>query len=202
MTFGRTGDPLCHPEWKAILEAAREAGVGSIHVETDLHCEAAAIADLARLADVVSVHLPAVTAGRYAQVMGVDAYGRVTRNLATLMAIAGRRDRGLPLIVPTFVKTTANLDQMEPWYDGWLQQAASAVIRGPDAFDNLPPVGVAVAAMIRSERRPRELLADPDGRLWLGGQPLDSIHTLGTLPLAARLERSVPPVVARDKEAA
>lgn len=203
ITFGRLGDPLCHPDWRQALEIARRAGATSIHIETDLLCETAAIAGIAALTDLVSVHLPAVTAATYERVMGTDGYAQVTRNLAHLIALGGKRNSGLPLIVPTFVKTTANLDEMEPWYDGWLTQVGSAVVRGPDAFDNAPPADIATARMIRSERRPRELVVTAAGELKLGRNRMESISTLGRRPLRDRLEKNLATqVVARDKEAA
>lgn len=202
ITFGRLGDPLCHPEWRQAVAMARSRGEATIHLETDLLCDSAAIVDVASLADLVSVHLPAVTAETYERVMGMDAYARVTRNLAHLIALGRQRNTGLPLIVPTFVKTVANLDEMEPWYDGWITQVGSAVVRGPDAFDNAPPAGVATARMIRSERRPHELIATAAGDLQLGPERLGSIDTLGQRPLRDRLNTLATQVVARDKEAA
>ena len=159
LTLGGRGDPLCVAGWAGVLDAARDAGVATTHVETDLLCDAATVARVAQLADVVSVHLPAVTAATYAAVMGVDGFETAKQNLARLIA-AGRA-----LVVPTFVKCRANLAEMEAWYDAWLATAGSAVVRGPDAFGHAAPEGVAAATMIRSERIGRELKILADGTL-------------------------------------
>ena len=161
LTLGGRGDPLCCEAWPAVIDAARQAGVSAVHIETDLLCDADAVTKLAASADVVSVHLPAVTADTYAEITGVDRYDEVKHNVARLLAAR----RGTPIVVPTFVKCRQNLSEMEAWYDAWLAAAGSAVIRGPDAFGNDPPADVAAARMIRGERRGRELRILADGRL-------------------------------------
>ena len=190
LTLGGRGDPLCCAAWPAVIEAAREAGVSAVHVETDLLCDAETVAKLAASADVVSVHLPAVSAETYAAMTGVDRFDEVKLNVARLLA--GRR--GVPVVVPMFVKCRQNLGEMEAWYDAWLAAAGSAVVRGPDALGNDPPAGVAAARMIRGERVGRELRITADGRYTDGlNRPLGRLgDTTAARAWAANFNKSSP----------
>jgi hypothetical protein len=130
VTLGGTGDPLAHPQWPVILAAAHDAGVRSIHVETDLlSAESVRLCDAG--VDVVSVHLPAMTPATYAAVMGLDALPQVIEHVKSLVTARAERGSGLPLVAPTFVKCRANLGEMETWYDQWLRAIGSAVVAAP-----------------------------------------------------------------------
>ena len=59
---------------------------------------------------------------------------------------------GTPLIVPTFVKTSVNLAEMDAWYDHWLRALGTAVITGPSVFAGKIPQ-TAVAEMEPPMRR-------------------------------------------------
>ncbi|HLL89471.1 MAG TPA: SPASM domain-containing protein, partial [Tepidisphaeraceae bacterium] len=123
------------------------AGVHSVHVETDLAgADESRAAKLAAAAvDVVSVFLPALTPATYAAVMGADAYARVLNNVRTFVAERqARTGGGVPIFVPTFVKLAANLAEMDAWYDQWLNAVGTAVIIGPsDCGGQVPNVAVA-----------------------------------------------------------
>lgn len=132
LTLAGVGDPLLHSGLPQIVAAARDAGISAIHVETDLLADPSAVDALAGLpVDVVSVHVPAVSAATYAAVMGVDGLTEAVRNVERLLA--RRRDLagGTPVLAPTFTKCAANVAEMEAWYDGWLRVAGSAVIAPP-----------------------------------------------------------------------
>lgn len=136
------GDPLKHPQFTAILDLARRSGV-SIHVETDLLTDNADAIDalVQSEVDVVSIHLPGMRPETYAAVMGVNGMPRVMENLNRLLV---KRGKGVPILVPTFVKCRTNLGEMEAWYDQWLRTLGSAVIRGPSCFSGrIDDVGVA-----------------------------------------------------------
>src|SRR5262249_4167299 len=81
--------------------------------------------------DVVSVNLPSMQPATYARIMGVDRMADVITNIKRFVTHRQLRRRGVPLIVPTFVKLTENLAEMEIWYDQWLKALGSAVIVGP-----------------------------------------------------------------------
>lgn len=156
VTLAGVGDPLLHPEFREIVAAARSAGLQAIHVETDLlGVGEERVAGLASMGvDVVSFHVPAVTQETYAKVMGADGYLEVLENLKRLVSRRHEAGRGVPLIVPTFVKCRENLGEMEVWYDQWLRVLGSAVIVGPSARGGAVPEDVGVAAMEPPKRRP------------------------------------------------
>ena len=143
LTIAGLGDPLLCDALFPVVEAARRAGVAAVHVETDL-----VAGDVARLAqadvDVVTVHVPALSAATYATVMGVDRYDAVLDNVRAFLTERARRRRGVPILAPTFTKCRDNLAEMEPWYDQWLRALGVAVIAGPsDHAGQVPDVSVA-----------------------------------------------------------
>lgn len=146
LTVAGIGDPLLAPNFFDIIEAARAAGIHAIHVETDLM--GVETEDVHRLAesnvDVISIHLPAATAQTYERVMGVDGLTQVIMNVRALIEHRAARNRGTPLVVPTFAKCRENQGEMEIWYDRWLGALGSAVIFGPsDCAGQIPQTTVA-----------------------------------------------------------
>jgi radical SAM protein with 4Fe4S-binding SPASM domain len=156
LTIAGVGDPLLSDDLFPVIERARRGGL-AVHVETDL--VSGDVAGLARSdADVVTVHVPALTPQTYAAMMGTDFYSTVLENVRTFLTERAQRGRGVPILVPTFTKCRDNLGEMEPWYDQWLRAVGSAVIVGPsDHAGQIPDV--AVADMAPPGRR-------ACGRLW------------------------------------
>ncbi len=169
ITFAGRGDPLLHPRFPDAIAIARKRGM-SIHVETDL--VGIANTRLARLAsgevDIISVHLPAMTAAAYATVMGRNAMADAAGRLVQLIGLTHKVNRGIPIIVPTFVKLRHNVSEMEAWYDQWIRICGNAVVRGPEAFANITPVPLeelVAAPLLRTERTTSELRIAADGAL-------------------------------------
>jgi radical SAM protein with 4Fe4S-binding SPASM domain len=187
LTLAGVGDPLLCPILFDVIAAARSAGIGAIHVETDLlTTDPAALARLADCGvDVVSVHFPAASAKTYAAVMNLDGFGRVMENIRLLEAEVQRLARGTPLIVPIFTKTSANLAEMEAWYDYWIRRLGHAVIAGPSDFAGQIPDS-AVADMAPPQRRPCARLASRmtilcDGRVVSCEQDVLGKQVMGTV---------------------
>ena len=140
LTLGGLGDALQHPHWQQIVEAAHEAGVLGIAVETDLLVEPAQALKLLDLPiDVVSVRLNADTDRTYRVAMAPGTNGEgppfatVVGHLETLMnRCAARRregsDRIAPWIVTRLAKTTLTMGDMESFFDRWTHFAGHAVI--------------------------------------------------------------------------
>ena len=146
LTLAGVGDPLLSPDVFSVIEAAASRGIRSIHVETDLSgVNGEQVKRLARAPiDVVSVHLPALTAGMYEAVMGLKVYPLVLDNVRTFVSERQALGRRLPLIVPVFTKCSRNLIEMEAWYDTWLRALGCAVIAGPtDCAGQVPDAAVA-----------------------------------------------------------
>ena len=158
LTLAGVGDPLLVEHVFDVIDAARNEGRLSVHVETDfVGVSPEAIARLARsAADVVSVHLPALNARTYEQIMGVAGYERVLESInGFLIARAGRK---VPILAPTFIKCRQNMAEMEGWYDHWLRALGCAVVRGPsDLAGQISDVSV--ADMAPPQRKPCSRLA-------------------------------------------
>jgi Iron-sulfur cluster-binding domain len=136
IVFAGVGDPLLHPDFSRIVESSQRAGIGAVSIETDLlEIAGGDIDTLAELPiDIITVHLPAVSAQTYAAVMGIDGLGRVMANLTRLIHRRQASGRGTPLVTPTFIKTPANFAEMDAWYDHWLRVLGCAVVGGPTDF--------------------------------------------------------------------
>lgn len=202
LTLAGVGDPLLAGDFFDILDAAREAGIHAIHVETDLHgIDPARIERLAQSGiDIVSFHLPATSASMYEAIMGVSAMAGVLENLKRFLLIRQEMGRSVPLLVPIFTKCRQNLGEMEAWYDQWLRTLGTAVIRGPSGYEGLIP-NHAVADMAPPLRKPCARLSHrltilSDGRAVsceedvLGRQ---CVGQIGQSPLAA-LWRALRPL--------
>jgi radical SAM protein with 4Fe4S-binding SPASM domain len=124
-----------------LIDVARSVGVQSVLVQTDLLSDdLKAIEYLAMSGiDIVSVNIPAMTVETYAAIMGVNKFTHVLNNVAAFVRARSVAGRGVPLLVPTFVKLEQNLAEMEVWYDQWLSTLGCAVIDGPSDFGGAIP---------------------------------------------------------------
>jgi hypothetical protein len=187
IVFAGLGDSLLHAKFAQIVESARETGISALAVETDLLGISAD--DINRLADlpldIISVNLPAVTELTYQKVMGIDGYKTVMENLTRLVQRRVSNKRGVPVIVPTFVKTAANLAEMEIWNDHWIRTLGSAAIIGPSDFAGQ----IADSSLVQMEpprrracsRISRRMMILSDGRVTSCEQDFRGAHTLGTI---------------------
>lgn len=141
VTLGGLGDALLHPHWPALVQAAADANVLGLHLETDLLSPRGALEPLTELPiDIVSVRINADTAATYAKVMGTDRLPEVMGNLQWLF---DRRSKvtdtqasipaaaGVPWIIPRLVKTPDTLKDMEVFFERWMQVVGHAVIERP-----------------------------------------------------------------------
>jgi hypothetical protein len=154
LTIGGRGDPLGSPMLFDVIALAHENGITAIHIETDLAQvdESLAVALAQSPVDVVTVFLPALTPATYARVMGIDAMARVLDNIKTFVTERARRGRGVPILVPTFVKLAENLAEMDAWYDQWLTAVGAAAIVGPRFFGS-PELELADMSPARGAQR-------------------------------------------------
>jgi radical SAM protein with 4Fe4S-binding SPASM domain len=144
ITLGGIGDPLLHPEFFDIIEAAQSAAIAAIHVETDfLDITPEQLARLAHSSiDILSVHIPAVTQSTYRHMMDCDRLAELIENFRTFLSARG--ERCTPILAPTFVKCRDNLGEMEAWYDHWLRNLGCAVIAAPsDCSAQIPDISAA-----------------------------------------------------------
>jgi hypothetical protein len=187
LTIAGCGDPLESDFLFEFLQMARDRSLRAVHVETDLLSEDVERFD--RLAkspvDLISFHLPAMASSTYQTVMGVDLFSRALRNVSALAQARHARGEGVPIIVPTFVKCTANLAEMELWYDQWLKAMGCAVITGPGDFAG-QMVDVAVADMAPPKRSACVRLTNrmnvlSDGTIVACEQDFRGLHPIGRI---------------------
>jgi hypothetical protein len=121
LTLAGGGDPMLASNIDEILQAAIEARISAIRIETDLlEIDAVAAArELAGAIDIVSVHLPATCRETYEQIMGVDAYEKVLTNIEKFHGEQDVGDRGTPLLIPLFTPTRHNKGEERAFFERW-----------------------------------------------------------------------------------
>jgi hypothetical protein len=186
LTLAGVGDPLLHPRLDDLIAYAAAHSV-SVNVETDLlSVDPSILHPLATSkADVVSVHLPALSDATYEAVMGVASYRQALKNVQLLVSARAAEGRGTPLVIPLFAKCRQNLHEMEPWYDQWLRAVGSAAILGPTTFGGLIS-DVAAADMTPPRRVPCRRLGErltvlSDGRFTTCEQDVLGRQSIGQL---------------------
>lgn len=151
VTLGGLGDATLHEDFETLVTIAREAGVRSLHVQTDLLAGRDRLAALVDLPiDVVSVRLNADTQATYETLMGTDRFKDVVDTLQWLFERRSERGGalGVPWIVPRLTKVTGNLKDLETFFERWMQIIGHAVIDRPPTggtgghalVDDLSPV--------------------------------------------------------------
>ena len=141
VTLGGLGDPLLHERFDEVIRAAREAGIGAVHVRSELLVDRDVLDRLlAAGVDALSVDLHADTAETYRAMMGLDRFGEVIDNLEYLVR---RRERltdhgevaalALPWIVPRLQRRAESLGDLEAFFDRWQAVLGTALIEGPPA---------------------------------------------------------------------
>lgn len=182
LTLGGLGDALLHPQFDALIAAAKRVGVLGVCVETDLLVDTATLDRLlASPVDVVVVRMNADREATYQKVMGSEGLKRVIENLQHVYRERAGRGATLPWIVPSMIKTHETLADMESFYDRWVHLLGHAVIEGAKTGCGLMPT-MSPVSMAPPRRRPcRQLTArmtiHSDGRVarcdqdWLGRAP-------------------------------
>lgn len=182
LRLGGIGDALCHDEWRACIDIARDGGVWGVCIETDLLCDRRTLAALAESPiDAVVVRVNADDPERYAALMGVDGHGQLIGNLQWLIT---HRTAGLPWVVPSMVKTTANVDQLEMFVDRWTLACGHALVLGPSTGRGAMPDQSVIAmpqpAGYVAAGRATAMHVLSDGKVvdeddWLAGAPLGDL---------------------------
>jgi hypothetical protein len=133
LTLAGVGDPMLAANIFEVIGAAIDAGVSAIRIETDfLGVDGIAMArELAGLVDILSVHLPACSELAYQRVMGVDAYGKVLKNIGKFHSEQDVGDRGTPLLIPLFTPTPHNAGEERAFFERWPYGVSAAHSMAP-----------------------------------------------------------------------
>ena len=197
LLLGGLGDAMLHPDWERIVQAAHNAGILGIGIETDLLCEPEELEKLLTLPlDMVTVRVNADTGETYKKVMGTDGYKRVLDNLQWLFNQRfkqGDQDhtpRGkakLPWLVPSMVKTVETLPEMESFFDKWTHYMGHAWIKPACSGCGLMPA-MSPVPMQPPDRQPcrqidKRMTILSNGMVaqcdqdWLGRSPIGDTRT-------------------------
>jgi hypothetical protein len=133
LTLAGAGDPMLAENLHEVIEAARENGIGSIRLETDFVKVdgIAAARQLAGMVDILAVHLPACSERAYLQVMGIDGYRKVMKNIAAFHGEQDVGDHGTPLLIPLFTPTSQNAGEERTWFERWPYGVSAAHSMAP-----------------------------------------------------------------------
>ncbi len=195
LLLGGLGDAMLHPQWEQIVNAAREAGVFGVGVETDLLCDQAGLEKLLELPlDLVKVRFNADSAEMYEKTMGSDRYKLVLDNIQWLYNQRIQRVQGdkfgrgaMPWLVPSMVKTAETLPELESFFDKWSHYMGQALVAPACDGCGLMPA-MSPVPMTPPDRRAclqvsRRMSILSDGTVarcdqdWLGRAPMGDTHT-------------------------
>jgi len=193
LLLGGLGDALLHPHWDKIVSKARDAGVFSVGIETDLLCDQDDLNKLLDLPiDLITIRFNADTAETYRKTMGADGFKQVLDNIEWLfnerlrrgeMETGQQRARArLPWLIPSMVKTAQTLPEMESFFDKWTHYMGHALIIPSCEGCGLMPA-MSPVPMQPPDRRPcrqvgqrMSILSDGMAALcdqdWLGRAPI------------------------------
>ncbi len=197
--LGGFGDPLCHPQLSAVLEALRPSelaatggGVFGLAVRTSAVDLTAEVIDMliAHRVDVLNVTLDAWTPETYQDLQSPG--GEMTANLDAVLESLDRLAAAkadclsvAPLVVPEFCKSRDNLHELDDFYDGWMQRLGIASITGFNHFgqrlEDRGLIKMAPAARTPCRRVRSRALVLADGRVTLCDQDFEGKHTIGTI---------------------
>jgi hypothetical protein len=176
ITLGGVGDPLLHPEFRAIVRRIRDAGCNAIHVRTDLLEPADLCTDLINIPiDVVSIVFNADRQATYRNAMGTDRFQTAVSHFEQLLNKRAARGGSLsqlcaPWFVPVIARHRLTLDDLSSFVDRWLHFAGAYLIEPihtPDSSDdNLIPLATPGSIVDRTRRRTMHIRSD-------GSVPLD-----------------------------
>lgn len=188
IVLGGCGDPLCHPRWKEYLAICCTQGIFALAVRTDgIDLSLPAIdCLLEQRVDVLNVLLDAAHPETYQRLHGAAMLSQVHENIRQVIAALHRRQQARPLIVPELLKTAENLDEMELFYDHWINEVGTAVIAGPSHYARQWPdravMNMAPPTRLACRRLFDRCLVLSDGRITLCDQDFLGLHPVGGIP--------------------
>ncbi|GMU21412.1 MAG: hypothetical protein AMXMBFR13_15050 [Phycisphaerae bacterium] len=187
VVLGGYGDPLLHPEWREYVAHCRRAGMLGLAVRTPgVHLDDAAVATLIEhRVDVLNVLIDATTRETYQRLHGADLFDRVQENIQRVITAQQAARQPVPLLVCEMAKTLDTMDEMERFYDGWIERGATPVLIGPSSHAGRWP-DLAVMRMSPPTRLPcgrlfRRAFVLADGRLAVCDQDYRGEATVGSL---------------------
>jgi len=188
VVLGGFGEPTRHPEFAAICQTLREAGVAAIAVRTNA-VEVSTAAETALFEtpiDVIEVTLDAGCAETYAAVNGAVAYDSVLGRLERWIERRTRSARVLPLIVPSMIKAVQTLGDLESFVDKWQSRLGMYLVTGAGHYagqrSRSAVTDVAPPDRCACRRVCARTLILADGRMTTCDQDFSGVQTIGRVP--------------------
>lgn len=163
------GEALLHPEALAFLQRARQAGVGSVVLETDgLGFDQNTRSQLVDRVDGVVVTIDAVEPATYERIHGADRLAEVEAAVRACIEEFAGKTRA-PFVAVEMRESAVNADEVEPFLHRWFPHTPWVIV-GPyrNRVGQLPGDPLHTYRMPR--RRPcvrleDQMLVEPDGRV-------------------------------------
>ncbi len=187
VVLGGFGEPLLHPEWERVVEHARRAGIFGLAIRTSgLSLDDRVSTRLSELGvDLLNVTIDAHSAGTYVQLHGQDRYEELLARLDSVDRAHQVTQKPHPLLVPELAKTAATMDELEPFYDHWIERVGTAVISGPSHYAGQWPdwsvMQMAPPGRFPCRRIFSRAVVLADGQVTVCDQDYKGAHTLGSL---------------------
>lgn len=187
LVLGGFGEPLLHPAWEELLREAREAGVFGVAVRTSglTLDDASAMTLSASGVDIVNVLIDAHSAATYLQVHGEDRYDELMARIESVNRAHQATQQPHPLLVPEMTKSPATMDELESFYDAWIQRTGTAVVRGPSHYagqwPDLNVMQMAPPGRSACQRIYTRAMVLADGRVTFCDQDFRGAHAAGSL---------------------
>lgn len=135
VVFDGVGDPLMHSGAMDFVQLAKEDGITSVELRTDLLREGLSATDLLESGiDILSVDVLAENKETYAALTGVDRLDDVYSRIQGVFDVLRSDGNASAWFVPRITKCDAVYEEVEQFYAKWLMICGSAVI------DSLPRV--------------------------------------------------------------
>lgn len=194
IVLGGFGEPLLHPHVVPIVEKLRRDGAAAIAIRTNgLAGDEATDRRLFDIpVDVLIVTLDATTAGQYVRAHGNDAFGRAMARVERWMQWREERRQVRPLIVPELMKTTLTFDEMEAFFDQWIERLGCASITAPShaagQCEDLAVTRIAPPRRLPCRRLGSRVMVLADGTVTACDQDVRGCSPMGSLSRAGLRE--------------
>lgn len=129
--LGGFGEPSAHPELGKIVTGLKNTGVWSIGMHSTALFDSSMSETITSLPiDILALLIDVPQRELYKEIMGIDHYEQVQKNIERVMKTIETHLLTTPLLAPTMIKTPETMELMDAFFDGWFNKVGWAVING------------------------------------------------------------------------
>jgi radical SAM protein with 4Fe4S-binding SPASM domain len=129
--LGGFGEPSAHPELGKIVTGLKNTGVWSIGMHSTALFDSSMSETITSLPiDILALLIDVPQRELYKEIMGIDHYEQVQKNIERVMKTIETHLLPTPLLAPTMIKTPETMELMDAFFDGWFNKVGWAVING------------------------------------------------------------------------